>query len=191
MKLTVDRSTIVVGASMGLLAIAVLSVLAYFWIMRQSFASEIDTVQPRTARLLGMLQNEQRLEEAGAAAERVLADIAHPAKGDRATRAAAMQREVRELMTEAGLSVIGSQILDPRSGDGYDQLRLDITAEGNIDALDEALLQLEQIRPVVFVEALKVKPVRKRRSRAAAADSGQGDPRKLNARFSLFSLRLH
>lgn len=190
MKLQAERSHIVVGASLGLLLLAVLSCLLYFWMLRQAYVDEIATVQPRTARLLGMVENEASLAEAGAAAERALTEVAHAAKGDPAATAAALQRDVRRLMTEAGLSISGSQVLDSRSGDGYDQLRLDITAEGNINALDEALLQLEQMRPLVFVEVLRVKPVRSRRRNANAVDPGQGDPRRLNARFSLFSLRL-
>jgi hypothetical protein len=77
----------------------------------------------------------------------------------------------------------------------FDRLRLDITAEGNIEALDGALASLESLRPLVFVDSLKVTPIRSRnqnrgRLQGVEEDSGSEDPRRLTARLQLFSLRL-
>jgi hypothetical protein len=73
-------------------------------------------------------------------------------------------------------------------------LSLDISAQGNIDALDEALLRLELMRPLVLVESLSVKPARVgRRSRARQREPAAavlGDQRQLIVRFQLISLRL-
>jgi DNA-directed RNA polymerase alpha subunit len=104
-----------------------------------------------------------------------------------------MQRDIRELMVTAGLSVSGSQILPVRKSTGFDRLSLDITAQGNIDELDQTFADMKVLRPLVFVEFVDVKPVRVRRSRRAnvvEANASEDDPRKLTARFQLFSLRL-
>ena len=97
-------------------------------------------------------------------------------------------------MAGAGLSVSGSQILPTRKADGFDRLSLDISAQGNVDALDEALLSLELMRPLVLVESLSVKPVReRRRSRSRQREpvaAEPGDQRQLTVRFQLISLRL-
>ena len=76
--------------------------------------------------------------------------------------------------------------------DGLDRLSLDITAEGNIDALDEALASLGVMRPLVLVRSVTIKPSRsRRRSRRTESESvATGDPRKLTARFQVFALRL-
>ena len=118
---------------------------------------------------------------------------AYTADRDSATTAAAMQQNIRELMITAGLSVSGSQILPARKDEGFDRLSLDISAEGNIDALDDALSGLEDMRPLVFVESVKIKPVRSRPTRKRRGEPEvilEGDPRKLTEQFHLFSLRL-
>ncbi|MDX1736479.1 MAG: type II secretion system protein GspM [Halioglobus sp.] len=192
MKLEVaaNRSRIVVTLTLVLALLPFLYLVLQLLLLRHSYVQEIDNIQPRTARLLGMLQSEERLREASRKADVLLADIAYEAGRDRAATAAAMQRDVRELIETAGMSVAGSQILDAEKADGYDRLRLDITAEGNIDALDEALELLQQMSPMVYVESMRIKPLRARRGRSASNDVLEGDPRKLNARFRLFSLRL-
>jgi general secretion pathway protein M len=162
--------------------------------LRQDFADEIETIQPRTARLLGMVESVDQLELASGVTHNMLAELVYAADQGSAMTAAALQQSIRELMTDVGLSVSGSQILPQRKSQVFDRLSLDITAEGDIDALDEALSSLELMRPLVFVESLKVQPQRtRRRSRRRQSqpeDTGEGDPRKLTARFQLFSLRL-
>lgn len=191
MNLGTDRSTIVVGVSFGLVLLVVLYCIASFWFLRQDYADQIDTIAPRTARLLGMVESSDKLVSAHSMAKLTLHELAYPVGRDGATTAAGMQRDVRELMTEAGLSISGSQVLPRQKEQGFDRLTLDITAEGNIDALEQALVSLESIRPLVFVTALNIKPSRVSRRRVRETiDPIAGDTRKITARFQLISLRL-
>jgi general secretion pathway protein M len=190
MKLKADRPTIVVAISLGLLLLLVLYWVLHFWFLRLDFAREIETIEPRTARLLGIMQSVDQLGTASTAASGRLQELAYGADRDSATAAAAMQQNIRELMTGAGLSVSGSQILPQRKSEAFDRLSLDITAEGNIEALDSVLSGLEAMRPLVFIETLKVNPVRNRGRGRGHEAKGAGDPRNLTARFQLFSLRL-
>ncbi len=161
----------------------------HFWLLRQGFIDDIEAIEPRTARLLGIMKSVDQLNVASGEARSRLRELAYGSDRDSATTAAAMQQNIRELMTGAGLSVSGSQILPQRKSEGFDRLSLDITAAGNIEALDAALAGLEAMRPLVFVETLKVNPERSR-GRGRQADAVVvGDPRNLTARFQLFSLR--
>ena len=183
LNLKATRPNIVVGCSLGLIALFALYWIMHFWMLRQEFVSEIEAVEPRTARFLGVVASSDQLQAATAEVDAVLSELAYPAERDSATTAAAMQQDIRELMTAAGLSITGSQILPARVVDGLDRLSLDITAEGNIDALDEALADLGAMRPLVLVRSVTVKPSRaRRRSRRGESESVEaGDPRKLVA----------
>lgn len=188
-----DRPTIVVGCSLGMLLVLVLYWVLHFWFLRQGFVEEIDAIQPRIARLMGIMQSAEQLHQASGDAGGMLHELAYPDDRDSATTAAAMQRDIRELMTSAGLSISGSQILPLRRGDGFDLLSLEVTAAGNVDALEEAFVNMEEMRPLVFVKLVKVKPTRNRSRRASKRDEETpeaGDPRKLSAQFQLISLRL-
>ena len=194
LDLKADRPTLVVGGTLLLLLLLVLYWFFHFWMLRQSYVEQIESMQPRTARLLGISDSYKQLQEADIQASRSLLELAYPATRNSPMTAAAMQKSVRELMVGAGLSVSGSQILPARNADGLYRLSLDISAQGNIDALDEALSQLELMRPLVLVESLLVKPARdRRRSRRRQSEPEEivpGDQRKLTVRFELISLRL-
>jgi general secretion pathway protein M len=193
MNFKADRPTIIVGSSLGLVLLLALYLMLQLWFLRQDFAGQIEAIQPRTARLLGMLDSVDQLGFASDTAHSMLRELVYPADQNSAKAASSLQQNVRELLTSAGLSVSGSQILPQRKSQRFDRLSLDITAKGNIDALDEALSALELMRPLVFVKSVKVQPQRtstrrpKRRSEDAV---GEGDSRKLTAQFELFSLRL-
>jgi hypothetical protein len=198
MRLRTDRTTLVVGGSLGLLLALVFYWLFQFWFMRQSFVDEIANIEPKTSRLIGIMDSADKLAVASDTAVGRLQELAYPVDRDAAATAAAMQQDIRELMTGSGLSISGSQILPQLKSAEFDRLRLDITAEGNIEALDDALSSLESMRPLVFVESLKITPVRSRnqnRSRMRdreplPEDVSTEDPRRLTARLQLFSLRL-
>lgn len=194
MDFKADRPTLVVGCTLLAVALLVLYGVVHFWLLRQGFVGEIDAIQPRTARLLGITQSLPELEVAAEAAGAGLRDLAYSSDSDSAATAAAMQQDVRELLTNAGMSVSGSQVLPPRALEGFDRLGLDITAVGNIDAVDEALAGLELVRPQIFIDSVKLKPERSRsRSRSSRNQPETpepGDPRKVSVQLELFSLRL-
>ena len=191
MSIKADRPTIVVGCSLVVIALLVVYWILHFWLLRQDFADQIAAIQPRTARLLGMEKRFDQLEVANNEAGNLLRELAYPADKDSAMTAAALQQDIREVMAGAGFSISGSQILASRRTDGFDRLGLDITVVGNIDALDDALTELGMMRPLVFVEFVTIKPSRSRARRQPVAEKvPEGDPRKLTARFQLFSLRV-
>lgn len=193
-RIKADRPTIVVGATLGLVLLFALYCIVSFWLMRQSYAAEIDRVMPRTARLLGIMENREALEQAAVEADAVLAAVAYSTDRDAAASAALMQQNVREVITGAGLTVAGSQILPRREAETHDRLRLGITVEGNVDSLDSALTDLELMRPLVLIESVRVKQTRgsSSRSKRRGASTGQpsGDPRRLEAKLELVALRV-
>ncbi|MFK7974759.1 MAG: type II secretion system protein GspM [Halioglobus sp.] len=191
MKMAANRSTLVVGASVGLLAMLLLYCIGKLWVLRQGYVEQIEYIAPRTARLVGVLESEEQLIAADQKAATILEDISYPAFRDAATTGAAMQKDVRELMVEAGMSVTGSQVLPRQANAGFDRLTLEVTADGNTEALEQTLAALELMRPLVFVSSLSVKQTRvsRRRSRDSLPVTS-GDTRKVTAKFKLISLRL-
>jgi len=159
--------------------------------MRQEYAGDIENITPRTARLLGFIQTEEQFAIAASGVKGVLGELAYSDGRDSAMTAASMQQKIREVMTAAGLSVLGSQVLRARQIDGFEQINLDITVEGNIGSLDEAVTNLGVLSPLVLVESVNIKPLRTRNSRRGKeATPPLEDQRKLSARFRLISLRL-
>lgn len=191
MNMLANRARIVVGASLAMLLLVLLYCVGNLWALRQGYVEQIDAIAPRSARLLGMLESTEALAAADREAASILEEVAYPALRDAASTGAAIQKDVRELMIEAGMSISGSQVLPRQAEEGFDQITVEITAEGNTDALEQTLASLELMRPLVFVKSLNVKPARVSRRRSREPQALEvGDTRKVSARFKLISLRL-
>lgn len=190
-RIKADRTTVVVGLSLSCVVILVLIVIGDFWFMHQEYAKDIENITPRTARLSGFIQSEKQLAVAASKVEGTLATLAYPSTSDGALTAASMQQEIREVMASAGLSVSGSQILPSREVEGFERLNLNITVVGNIGSVDEAISNMRELRPLVLVKSMNIKPLRVRNSRKGKeAAPPLEDPRKITVRFHLLSLRL-
>lgn len=190
MNLRLDRPHLVVGTTVAAVLLLCLYAIVQFWMMRAAYAEEIESIQPRTARLLGIEQSAEDLASAGERADSILGEVAYLST-DSAANAASMQQEIRELMTSAGMSIATSQILSAKQYDGYERLRLDITVEGNVDELDAALAELSLARPLVYIASARVKQYRGSGAisyRRHVQSGNPDDPRKLTARLELFSL---
>jgi len=183
------RAAWVVGTSLALLALLLLYIVVNLWQVRQAYAREIDTIYPRLARLQGIMQVREELQ---VAAGRVAGDVEDavygPQSGDTATTAAAMQQQIRDVMSSAGMSVTGSQVLPVRQVDGLLHLELRLSAAGNTDALDAAITALRLVRPLVIVQAISIQPERDRRGRGEQMP--REDPRRVVVEMRLLSLKL-
>lgn len=186
--LKANRMALSVGLVAGSLALLAIYAMLHFWLLRQDYAEAIGDLVPRTARLQGIVDSEEQLVAAAASVDEALAELAWPLDKDAAMTAASMQQLVRDSIANTGLSVSGSQILPAQPGSGFERLVLDVTASGNIESLDEAIVNLKELRPMVLIESATVKPVRARSRLGQADDSA--DQRLLSVRMRLVSLRL-
>ena len=161
----------------------VLSILSDFWGVRQDNQRQIDRLEPRMARLGGLLESEERLKESSGKVGSQMLQLVYPQSDDRATIAAALQTSVRDIITVAGLKVGNSRILPVKTVDGFERIGLSLTVFGEMDALDELLADLADYTPLLLVESIEIKPGRQ--ARRGAKPTGQ----LVNATMQLMTLR--
>ena len=82
--------------------------------------------------------------------------------------------------TRAGLDIVSSQVLAPKSEKTFDRIPLSVRAEGQLLALQSALVGLSSQSPAILIEGLNVQTVG-----AVRADK----PQRLGVQFSLSVLR--
>jgi general secretion pathway protein M len=145
------------------------------------YASERGRIEPRIARLQGLLDNEEALREQSAEAARQLRDVVFPSSEDPSALAASLQADVRQIFAEAGLSVSNSQVMPLREGEQFDQVAVKLTVTGGLASLDAALIGIAAYRPQLLVESLDTFPARTRR--------GAEDEQSLSAVIQLMVLR--
>jgi general secretion pathway protein M len=178
-----QRSAWIVGLTLIIPLFLYLNALIGLFGMRQDYQADLDRVEPRIARLQGLMAYEDELRESSANAGKQVVNLVYPSNTDRATVSARLQTNVRQILVEAGLSVTNSQVLPVREEDTFDYIGLKITVDGNIAALDIALSAIAGYRPLLLVESLDVWPARSSRRK------GQQETQVISASMQLLSLR--
>jgi general secretion pathway protein M len=178
-----QRTAAIVGLTLLLPVYLYLNTLFGFLGLRQEYQSEIDRQIPRIARLQGLIEHEEQLRQSAQAIESQMLSLAYPVAEDRAAVAARLQKDVRQILVEAGLSVTNSQVLPVKEAEMFDYIGLKVTVNGSLDGLDEALAELSTYTPLLLVESLEVWPNRSR------AKKGEPEVQLLSASLQVLSLR--
>lgn len=160
------------------------------WGIRQQSQGAIERLEPRIARLRGLMEYEAQLRDAAVAVESRVRDLVYPASEDQTDVSATLQTGVRDVFSKAGLSVTNSQVLPVREQGDFDYIAVKLTVEGELPALDEALADVAQYLPLVLVESLEIYPAKvPRYKRGRAGDSGAEEQQLITASIQLLSLR--
>jgi len=163
------KSTLIVGLSSLLPLLLMLYFLTDFWVMRQGYQGEIEHLQPRIARMQGLLESEEQLKASAGRLGSQVVNLIYPPTEDSAAVSAALQKDIREIMTNAGLTVANSRILPLVQAENFDRIGLSLAVSGTLDALDAALLEMAAYTPLLLIESIDIKP----RARARNSKSGQ------------------
>jgi general secretion pathway protein M len=177
------HSAIYVGLTLAVPLFIVLYLASTLWGQRMDYQREIERIEPRIARLAGLVDSETALRQSAMRVESRVLDLVFPASEERAALAARLQQDLRRIFTEAGLQIKNSQVLPAREILGLEQVTVKTQVSGELEALDAALEEVSNYSPLILVESLAVTPVR--RSRRQRADGLQ----ELTANIQLLAFR--
>lgn len=176
------RSAILVGVSLLVPAYLFLLVLGKTLTVRAGYQDQIDSIEPRIARMQGLVEKEDALRAALSGVQNVMNDHIYPQSSDAAAVSASLQAEARRILGQSGMEVTNSQVLPVRKRDTFDYVSVKVVARGELEQLDQSLAELARFRPVIFIESFDAFPNRKRRT---ADDEEQ----TLTVTMQLLSLR--
>ena len=160
-----QKFAIIIGLTLLLPLLLLLYFTADFWMMRQSYQAEIDHLQPRIARMTGLMESEAQLKASAGQLGSQVSNLVYPPIEDSAAVSAALQKNIREIMSEAGLTVSNSRIMPLVQGETFDRIGLSLTVSGSLGALDAALSEIAAYTPLLLVESIDIKPKRVSRSK--------------------------
>lgn len=153
------------------------------WMQRDAYQDEIDNLEPRIARFMGVMQAEEDLLMSAASLETRVLNLVYPPTEDNATVSAALQKDVRGIMSASGLVVTDSRILPAQREGIFDVIGLMVSVNGGIDALDGALSDVAAYTPLLLVRSINITPQRATRGKGADAEQ------VVTARIGLLALR--
>ena len=177
------RSAVIVLGTLLLPGYVFLSLLLSILTARADYAEQVDSIEPRLARMQGLIVEEETLRAALADVRSITNNDVYRKATDAEAVAASLQAEARRIMSGAGMAVTNSQVLPVRKRAKFDYVSVKVVAQGTLEELEESLGALARFRPVVFVEAIDAFPNR-RRGRDAEEEQ------RLTVSLELLSLRI-
>ena len=137
-------------------------------------------IEPRHARLAGMLQNKELLAQAESALQANFSEYVSPAEEDPGQIANAALQRVRELASARGLRVTSSQTAAPREDNGFDRIGLSLRVEGDWPDLVALLRELPRQRPALYTTTVQL---------GVQGFSAQGTPQTMFGNLELYALK--
>jgi len=136
-------------------------------------------IQPRHARVAGMLQSSEQLAQTGESLKTNLAAYIYPPEDDPGQVGNLALQKVRDIATGHGLRVVSSQAAVPREDKGFDRIGLSLRVEGDWPALQTLLRELARQRPAIYGETVQI-----------VAQGGYGGrPAAVMTQFELYVLK--
>lgn len=175
------RSAWICGLTLSLPLIAFCYALTQTAAAGADYRREAAGLEPRIARLAGLVDNQELIRASAQSADLGAGKLIFPATVDPVTAGTGLQKDLREIFAEAGLSVSNSQVLPVREEGDFDYIGLRLTVTGELGDLDIALSAVGEYEPRLFVTTIEVGPARARR--------GAQDTQEITASLQLFALR--
>lgn len=146
----------------------------------QQAAARLAEVEPRHARLAGMLQNKELFAQSGQALQANLKQFIYAPGGDSSQTANTALQRVRDLAVARRLRVTSSQTAAPRDEDGFDRIGLTLRIEGEWPELVAFMGDLAAQQPAVYTTNLQL---------GVQSAGVRGEPRAVFGQFDLYVLK--
>ena len=145
-----DLSVVLVTLALVLMPVGLLG--GYLYSKYQWATQRIAEVEPRHARLSGLMADKDSLAQAQAQAVDRLAQYLHPAGQDANQVGNDVQQRIRSVLSTAGLSIVSTQVLAAKEEKNFERIPLTVRAEGDMMAVQLALAALDEQKPAILTE---------------------------------------
>lgn len=142
---------------------------------------QLAQLEPRYARLIGLEASAAAVDAALTQRRALLARQAYLVSDDVARAGSDAQQRAREAFSKAGLEVSSTQVLPAKAVEGFDRIPVVLRLEGELPALQSALVVLPGQSPTLFMDGFNVQ--------TAGVPSKDGTQR-LSIQVNLFVLRV-
>jgi general secretion pathway protein M len=154
----------------------------YVWVHHQRIENHLAELEPRYARLAGLLDRQAELKALGVRANEQLAHLTYPASQDITQAGNDAQQRIRGVFSESKLDIISIQVLPPPKEEAqFDRIPINLRVEGDLVGIQDALLKLSRQSPMVLVDSLSLQTIGPVRPASI---------QRLGGQFNLFVLRV-
>lgn len=156
MKLQVSAANRIALALVLGMVVFVGGAAAYIASIHAWAGARLAELEPRYARLVGVGESGAALDAALLERKVFLARRVYPSSQDIARAGSDALQRAREMFSKSGLIVSSSQVLAAKEVDGFDRIPLVFRLDGDLAALQAALVVLPTHTPSLFVDGFSV-----------------------------------
>lgn len=146
------RQWAILAVLVGMLLLPLILVGLWVHAKHQWGQEQLATLEPRYARLLGMQQQEEEIQQALKRVAQAKANHIYPGENDTTQTGNAIQQRLRTAMDRAGLSIVSSQVRPNPEEGPYERIDVIMSTEGELPAIQMALISLRDITPTIWLE---------------------------------------
>ena len=159
-QLPAQARPVLIGAALMVITLTLLALGNIFgWWM--SNVSDISATKPRISRLLGYIEAAPSITTTLAEVNIALSQLAIEDTGDTGRGGALLQQQLRQLASEAGLTVVGSEVREPEALDALVKLNATLQLTGSPDNFDAFFEGLYFADPALFPEGMRIEAMRR------------------------------
>jgi hypothetical protein len=187
-QLPAQARSVLIGAAVIVTTLTLLALGNIFgwWV---SNVSDIGATKPRISRLLGYIEAAPSIRATLAEVDAALSELAIEDTGDTGRGGALLQQQLRQLASEAGLTVVGSEVKEPEALDALVKLNATLQLTGGPDDFDAFFEGLYFAVPALFPEGMKIEAMRRINRRLHPSKlSGIGDHVMVKVDIAAFRL---
>ena len=142
-----------------LLVLPVVGAGLYVWTLHQRVQTQLTDLEPRYARLAGLLERQAELKALGVQANKQLVRLVYPSNQDVTQAGNDAQQRIRSLFADSKLDIISIQVLPPKEEAKFDRIPINLRVEGDLAGIQDALLKLSTQSPLVLVDSVAVQTI--------------------------------
>jgi general secretion pathway protein M len=154
----------------------------FVWGQHQSATQKLAEMEPRFARLLGLVERKSELLAFSQMSAEFVKSSLYPADQDATLAGNDAQQRIRTVFADSRLDVISIQVLAAKEEEGFDRIPIDLRVEGDLTGLQNALAVLAAQKPLVLVDEATIQTVGAVRPASVQKLGGQ-------FQFSVFRVR--
>lgn len=129
------------------------------WSKHQNVQRLIADLEPRYARLQGLIDRSSDLQTLESKASEQLMRLTYPKTQDVAKSGNDAQQRIRSMFAESRLEIISIQVLPPKEAGKFDRISINLRVEGDLSGMQTALARLTGQSPLVVLDSLALQTI--------------------------------
>ncbi|MDR2093434.1 MAG: type II secretion system protein M [Azoarcus sp.] len=160
-RLLRSRAALAVGLSVLVVLVPVLFAVGYLMHQWLLASAVLEQGEPRLARLMGLRNAAQQVRQAREVAESALLTAAYSDEMPADRIGTDLQQRLRTATDSIGVAISGSQVIEGKTEDGFEQIVVAMSFEASHGQLQQLLQMLAQQTPTVYVDSLTLAVARR------------------------------